>query len=618
MTRKEMKRRAKTRLKKHYLIFVAACLIGAFLGGEFSGSLGALTSYSSEDLTPESKAAAPGRSLLQDESLVDLIVDLGEQAEKTPQKNAENENPIFGTSPGVFAYLVDAATSGSFLVTAFSALNSLLGSRSVALGILTGLAFLGVFAVWFFVQNMYAAVSRRIFLEGRVYEKVPAQRFLFFFRVKRWAKVSWTMFVTAVLQFLWSLTIVGGIIKHYSYILVPYIAAENSDVKAREAITLSRKMMHGHKWECFVFELTFLGWEALGVLTFGLTAICYSNPYRVASFSEYYAGLREKSLNIRLPGTELLNDRYLFEKPERTVAESAYADVLELMGQPVEDMPELTGFRGFMARNFGILFSDSPKEQAYEKSQADQLLIRSRKEALEGKAYPERLFPLPETEKRPRVETSHYLRHYSIWSLLLMFFLLSFVGWIWEVMLHLVAEHELVNRGMLHGPWLPIYGAGSILILVLLNRLRSRPALEFVSAVVLCGLVEYFTSYFTELTHNGQRWWDYSGYFINLNGRICGEGLLVFGLGGVLVVYLLAPMLDDFIRRIPRKVLIPVCLTLVLCFLGDQAYSSKVPNAGKGITEVQAASSAAALPTALFSEQPVVGGREAALWRRSV
>ena len=99
-----MKRRARTRLKKHYLIFVAACLIGAFLGGEFSGSLGALTSYSSEDLTPESKAAAPGRSLLQDESLVDLIVDLGEQAEKTPQENAENENPIFGTSRGAVSY----------------------------------------------------------------------------------------------------------------------------------------------------------------------------------------------------------------------------------------------------------------------------------------------------------------------------------------------------------------------------------------------------------------------------------------------------------------------------------------------------------------------------------
>ena len=269
-----------------------------------------------------------------------------------------------------------------------------------------------------------------------------------------------------------------------------------------------------------------------------------------------------------------------------------------------------------MARNFGILFSDSPKEQAYEKSQADQLLIRSRKEALEGKAYPERLFPLPETEKRPRVETSHYLRHYSIWSLLHVF-LLSFVGWIWEVMLHLVAEHELVNRGMLHGPWLPIYGAGSILILVLLNRLRSRARHWSLSAPWCCA--DWWNTYLLFYGVDPQRpaLVGLQRLFYQPERPHLGEGLLVFGLGGVLVVYLLAPMLDDFIRRIPLKVLIPVCLTLVLC-LGDQAYSSAVPNAGKGITEVQAASSAAALPTALFSEQPVVGGREAALWRRSV
>ena len=80
----------------------------------------------------------------------------------------------------------------------------------------------------------------------------------------------------------------------------------------------------------------------------------------MASFSEYYAGLREKSLNIRLPGTGLLNDRYLFERPERVVAESAYADVLELMGQPVEDMPGTHWVQGFMAQ-FRHLFSDSPK-----------------------------------------------------------------------------------------------------------------------------------------------------------------------------------------------------------------------------------------------------------------
>ena len=57
--------------------------------------------------------------------------------------------------------------------------------------------------------------------------------------------------------------------------------------------------------------------------------------------------------------------------------------------------------------------------------------------------------------------------------------------------------------------------------------------------VVLCGVVEYFTSYYLEVTQ-GKKWWDYSGYFLNLNGRICAEGLLVFGVGGMAIVYALA------------------------------------------------------------------------------
>ena len=68
---------------------------------------------------------------------------------------------------------------------------------------------------------------------------------------------------------------------------------------------------------------------------------------------------------------------------------------------------------------------------------------------------------------------------------------------------------------------------------MLLNRLRKRPVLEFVGIVVLCGCVEYTTSVVLEILHNGERWWDYSGYFLNLNGRICAEGLLVFGIGGI-------------------------------------------------------------------------------------
>lgn len=77
--------------------------------------------------------------------------------------------------------------------------------------------------------------------------------------------------------------------KHYSYFLVPYIVAENPDLTARQAIGLSRRMMRGHKWECFVFELSFIGWDVLGILTLGLSDVLFTDPYKMACFTRYYA-----------------------------------------------------------------------------------------------------------------------------------------------------------------------------------------------------------------------------------------------------------------------------------------------------------------------------------------
>ena len=77
---------------------------------------------------------------------------------------------------------------------------------------------------------------------------------------------------------LWCVTIVGIAVKRYSYYLVPYIAAENPSMKANEAITLSRKMMAGHKWECFVFELSFIGWQILRSLHHGTVQYLLHQP----------------------------------------------------------------------------------------------------------------------------------------------------------------------------------------------------------------------------------------------------------------------------------------------------------------------------------------------------
>ncbi len=102
---------------------------------------------------------------------------------------------------------------------------------------------------------------------------------------------------------------------------------------------------------------------------------------------------------------------------------------------------------------------------------------------------------------------------------------------------------------------------------------------------MLCGCVEYFTSYYLEIAHNGTKWWDYTGYFLNLNGRICAEGLLTFGVGGMAIVYMLAPFLDSLFRKIPVKALMISGLVLIGIFAADQVYSSEHPNEGKGITD---------------------------------
>ena len=172
----------------------------------------------------------------------------------------------------------------------------------------------------------------------------------------------------------------------------------------------------------------------------------------------------------------------------------------------------------------------------------------------------------------------------SLCSIVMIFFSMSLAGWLWEVGLHLITDGSFVNRGFLHGPWLPIYGSGSVLILVFLNKLRKRPLLEFLSIILLCGCIEYYISWFLEQIYDGKKWWDYSDYFLNLNGRICAEGLLAFGFGGMLFVYLLAPFLDHVFRRIPKKVLVSVCLILILLFCADLICSSQNPNSGNGIT----------------------------------
>ena len=183
-----------------------------------------------------------------------------------------------------------------------------------------------------------------------------------------------------------------------------------------------------------------------------------------------------------------------------------------------------------------------------------------------------------------------YDRAYSWSSLVLIFFTFSVIGWLWEVSLHLFGDGVFVNRGFFHGPWLPIYGTGGILVIVLLKRFAKKPLLTFFLAIVVCGVVEYLSAWLLwEI--KGMYWWNYTGYFLNLHGRICAEGLLVFGLGGCAFIYIAAPFFDEIYRRIPKRTARILCILLLMAFAADIVFSLIHPNSGAGITDYQAKAS---------------------------
>lgn len=133
------------------------------------------------------------------------------------------------------------------------------------------------------------------------------------------------------------------------------------------------------------------------------------------------------------------------------------------------------------------------------------------------------------------------------------------------------------------GPWLPIYGAGGLLILVLLKPFRDKPGILFLLSFILCGIVEYSTAWYLE-TFKLMKWWDYTGYFLNIHGRTCLEVLIVFGLGGCAFTYLCAPLLNNIYKKFKPNIKRFACILLIMFFTIDLVYSKYHPNTGEGIS----------------------------------
>lgn len=555
MKLKEIKKNAHKNVKTHYATYLVLCLAAVLMGSEFSSTLSLLKQDNAKSVS----------GLLMHSSFVKSMTSLLPEG-------------VFGTTNGVFAHVVNGITSGSFVKTLFLGLSTIIHSKDIAsiCFVVIGLCISVFYRIY--IVNVLPVVNRRLFLEGRVYAKLPLDRLVYLMRIRKQMHVAFVKLVKSIILTVMNFTVVGGIYFYYTYYLVDYILAENPTISLKDALSLSRNMMKGHKFECFKWQLSMAGWYILDICTFGISAIFYSNMYRMSVMCEFYT-LRRKEFQ-----SAILNDTYLFEKPSSALMRNTYSDVIAALNakNPMENA--YTGVKKFLCDNFGIIFHLSSKEKQYEKYTYNKMEAETMITEVYLLCYPVRLSPIEEAYKKSNLRVLHPNRNYTVTSILVCFFFMCFVGWIWEVSLSMISYGRFVNRGVLHGPWIPIYGFGCVLILFLLKRFRMRPKVEFSMAVLLCGCIEYFTGFFLELTHNGQKWWDYTGYFLNLHGRICAEGLLVFGVGGMAFVYVIAPLIDNWVKEHLNKRLSTACLVLLLLFGADVVYSHFEPNVGEGVT----------------------------------
>lgn len=144
----------------------------------------------------------------------------------------------------------------------------------------------------------------------------------------------------------------------------------------------------------------------------------------------------------------------------------------------------------------------------------------------------------------------------------LCFALYSFVGWAYESIFYTIQQKRFVNSGFLNGFWCPIYGVGAFLISGFLGGIENTLHL-FLSGMVLTCALEYAVSWILEKRFE-KRWWDYTGWTLNINGRVCLIGGLAFGTFTVLFVKYISPFTTELMLSLnSRTVTMLAVLTAV-------------------------------------------------------
>ncbi len=186
-----------------------------------------------------------------------------------------------------------AGSSASRSVSSGELFNEFSPAVIITIISVVGLAMVVGTAITIFLLNPLSVGCQRFFLNNRVDEHTQLESLTFAFR-RNWINIVLTLFIKDIFLLLWyMLFIIPGIVKSYSYRLVPYIVADNPDIQPMDAINLSRSMMNGNKWKAFVFDLSYIGWIILTIFTLGILGAFYVSPYKNCANAELYTAIKE-------------------------------------------------------------------------------------------------------------------------------------------------------------------------------------------------------------------------------------------------------------------------------------------------------------------------------------
>lgn len=261
-SRKKMKETGKIRMRANYWKAVLAAIVITLAIGSAGAAGGTAVGSSSGS----SKSDEFAESLYSSEETMGSIRD-----EETPDDEIS-----------VISWKIDEMTDTGFAFFVFWVVTAVV--------IILGLA---VVIDVFLLNPLEIGCRRFFYLNLRENADIKELGYVFDKSYKNSVKVMFFMDVKVVL---WTLLfIIPGIIKSYEYRLIPYLLAEDTELDSKEAFVKSRELMKGNKWRAFVLDLSFILWNFLSALTFGLVGIFYSNPYQYSTDAAFYQAVKEES-----------------------------------------------------------------------------------------------------------------------------------------------------------------------------------------------------------------------------------------------------------------------------------------------------------------------------------